>query len=39
MLFLRHDYVMLYRIEENVVYVEAIYHLLQDYENLFLNDI
>lgn len=39
MLFLHHDYVMLYRIEKNVAYVEAIYHLLQDYENLFMNDI
>ena len=36
MSFLRHDYVMLYRIEGQVVYVDAIYHQMQDYENLFV---
>ena len=36
--FLRHSYVMLYRIDGNIAYVEAIYHQLQDYENTFLRD-
>ena len=31
--FKRHNYFMLYRIQDNVVYVDAIYHDLQDYEN------
>ena len=35
MLFLKHRYVMLYRIEEQTAYVDGIYHLLQDYENTF----
>lgn len=30
---------MLYRIEEKKVYVEAIYHQLQDYENIFSNEL
>lgn len=33
--FKRHRYFMLYRIEGSVVYVDSIYHDLQDYENLF----
>lgn len=33
--FLKHDYVMLYRIEGDVVYVDRIYHELQDYERKF----
>lgn len=33
--FLHHDYVMLYRTENLVAYVDAVYHQLQDYENLF----
>lgn len=33
--FLKHDFVMLYRIEGNGVYVDRIYHELQDYENKF----
>lgn len=28
-----HKYLMVYRIEGNIVYVEGIYHELQDYEN------
>lgn len=32
--FKRHKYFMLYRIEGSVVYVDGIYHDLQDYENL-----
>ena len=37
-LFQRHDYVMLYRIEGRTAYVEGIYHLLQDYANIFMRD-
>ena len=33
--FLKHDYVMLYRIAGKTVFVDAIYHLMQDYENTF----
>lgn len=33
--FQHHRYLMIYRIEESVVYVEGIYHDLQDYENIF----
>ena len=32
----RHNYFMLYRIQESIVYVDAIYHDLQDYENFSL---
>ena len=31
--FLNHRYFMLYRIEEKMVYVDNIFHELQDYEN------
>ena len=34
--FLHHRYVMIYRIDGKNAYVEAIYHQLQDYENIFL---
>ncbi len=33
--FLRHRYLMIYRVESQNVYVDAIYHQLQDYENIF----
>lgn len=33
--FRRHQYVMLYRIEGTIVFVEAVYHQKQDYENVF----
>ncbi len=33
--FEKHDYAMLYRVEGETVYVDGIYHLMQDYENLF----
>lgn len=36
--FLRHRYVMLYRLTGNTVYVDAVYHQLQDYENTFGNE-
>ncbi len=32
--FLRHRYLMLYRIEGKTAYVDAIYHQFQDYENI-----
>ncbi len=31
--FLNHRYFMLYRIEENVIFIDNIFHELQDYEN------
>lgn len=34
--FKRHRYFMLYRIQDNTVYVDAIYHDLQDYEGILL---
>lgn len=37
--FMRHRYLMLYRIEGSTVYVEAIYHQLQDYENAFADEL
>lgn len=37
--FLRHRYLMLYRIEDCTVYVDAIYHQLQDYENFFADEL
>ena len=33
--FKRHRYFMLYRIQDGMVYVDAIYHDLQDYESFF----
>jgi len=37
--FKKHNYVMLYKITGKDVYVSAIYHTLQDYENLFSESI
>ena len=37
--FTQHSYLMLYRVEEATVYVDAIYHQLQDYENIFVNEL
>ena len=34
-LFRSHDYLFIYRVVDNIAYVEATYHQLQDYENLF----
>ena len=31
--FLSHRYFMLYRIEEDIVFIDNIFHELQDYEN------
>ncbi len=33
--FEKHDYAMLYRVDGETAYVDGIYHLMQDYENLF----
>ncbi len=38
-LFQRHKYVMIYKIVEDVVSIDAIYHQLQDYEKLFIKDL
>ena len=37
--FNRHNYVMLYRIVDRTVYVDAVYHQLQDYENIFAREV
>ena len=37
--FKHHRYVMLYRIDGNVAYVDAIYHQLQNYENIFADNL
>ena len=37
--FKRHRYMMLYRINGATVYVDAIYHQLQDYENTFATEL
>lgn len=36
--FQQHRYLMLYRVQDQTVYVDAIYHQLQDYENTFTNE-
>jgi len=33
--FKRHNYFMLYRIQDDMVFVDAIYHDLQNYEDIF----
>lgn len=33
--FQKHDYVMLYRVDENTVYIDGIFHQLQNYQNIF----
>ena len=37
--FIRHRYVILYRVEGSTAYVDAIYHQLQDYENIFADEL
>ena len=37
-LFRKHDYIMIYRIDGTTVCVESVYHLLQDYENIFAKE-
>ncbi|MCI9325479.1 type II toxin-antitoxin system RelE/ParE family toxin [Lachnospiraceae bacterium 54-11] len=36
--FKEHRYTMIYRVNGREVYVEAIYHQLQDYENIFADE-
>lgn len=38
-LFRKHDYVMIYDIEGTTARIKGIYHLLQDYENLFSSQV
>lgn len=38
MLFTRHRYLWLYQIDGDTAQVKAMYHELQDYENLFRNE-
>lgn len=38
-LFRRHDYVMIYDIDGHTARIKGVYHLLQDYENLFMKQI
>ena len=33
--FQKHNYIMLYRVEESTVYVDGIFHQLQNYQGLF----
>lgn len=37
--FKHHRYTMLYRVEGTDVYVDAIYHQLQDYEDIFADEL
>ncbi|MCC8013613.1 MAG: type II toxin-antitoxin system RelE/ParE family toxin [Eubacterium sp.] len=36
--FKRHQYIMVYRIEGNIAYVDGIIHQKQDYENIFVKN-
>lgn len=38
MLFTRHRYLWLYQIDGDIAQVKAMYHELQDYENIFRNE-
>lgn len=37
--FHQHKYIMLYRLNGKTAYVDAIYHQMQDYENLFAKEL
>lgn len=37
--FKNHRYVMLYRLDDTKVYVDAVYHQLQDYEHIFAEEL
>ena len=37
--FKHHDYIMIYDVKNTTVQIKAIYHLLQDYENIFMQEI
>lgn len=36
--FLKHDFLMIYRIQEKTVIVDGMFHELQDYEGIFANE-
>ena len=36
--FLKHDFVMIYRIQNKAVIVDGMFHELQDYEGIFTNE-
>lgn len=38
-IFDKHKYIFIYRVIDDIVVVEAVYHQLQDYENLFAEEI
>ena len=38
-LFQRHNYVIIYRLVEDIASIDAIYHQMQDYEKLFMKDL
>jgi len=38
-LFMSHDYLFIYRVIGSTAYVDATYHQLQDYENLFRTEV
>lgn len=35
----KHDFIMIYRIQDNEVIVDGIFHELQDYEGIFVNEL
>lgn len=35
----KHNYILIYQIIENMVFIEAMFHSLQDYENVFKSTI
>jgi plasmid stabilization system protein ParE len=37
--FLKHRYLMIYRIQDDIVIVDGMYHESQDYESLFVNEL
>lgn len=37
--FNKHNYFFVYSVRDNIAYIEAVYHDLQDYENLFKKDV
>lgn len=38
-LFHSHDYLFIFRVQSGIAYVDAVYHQLQDYENLFKTEV
>lgn len=35
----KHDFIMIYRIQDNEVIVDGMFHELQDYEGIFVNEL